>query len=752
MTKANRAEIIYILGSMKKKQARIDSKRFGVLLRWIFGIAFALTALAITYRAANTVRTDTRSKAANNTVVIRRWEFDSTNDGWISSGIQSSITDGQFMTQFPRTAAAIQLQSPDQLSAITPFNNKRVQIRVTATGDKVGILGVSDTETAAIIPNQPAWFTLLPTKLKNFLELLYLWVFVYRRPTDMAYLLEGITGGNDTECVQVVQPAINQKTGECKDFSTPCDVPEDWMKVNSCTDECLPRAACADFKPDQNNGNIPCDPPEGKVWCPETTPSVSPTPACTPRPTCLDHNPPCVITAQQNVCPPDETIKLQLKTDTHDQSEDNTFVYIPIDGVVREYSLNLPTSVNSINLEFTRNMVALFGANSDQYTNNPTTIRIDWIRIVADEVTTPTPTVTIAPSATPTPTPANAPTATPTPTQGQTQAPIISKRVLVIGFNPVENGISYADTYFRTNMNGRTAAQVEDDTFEYLRSKFSQLSNNRIRFTIAKKIQITSSVPYPDGYTFTLDSYKKCVWGSAEFDATGCESRKWQFNYSAWLSSNQICKQLQDYNADEVWMLSLPYIMAYENFMIGPTSGFFINGPGYVDTSCTKHYAVVNGTYDRSDLPFHNFGHRIESTMVYLTSKWSAADKQKYWSAFSGFDQYSSQNPTKPVCGNGHFPFNTTVGYDYGNTSVKENTCADWNNFPQLRNTTTSGNCSLWGCTDPGWQAYWFAALPHSTGDATLTSNTGNSFTFSRNWWEYILDPDAAIRKYNEIR
>lgn len=35
-------------------------------------------------------------------------------------------------------------------------------------------------------------------------------------------------------CAQVITPAKNQKTGECKEFPTPCDVPEGWEKVASC--------------------------------------------------------------------------------------------------------------------------------------------------------------------------------------------------------------------------------------------------------------------------------------------------------------------------------------------------------------------------------------------------------------------------------------------------------------------------------------------------------------------------------------
>lgn len=35
-------------------------------------------------------------------------------------------------------------------------------------------------------------------------------------------------------CAQVITPAKNAATGECKEFPTPCDVPLGWVKVNTC--------------------------------------------------------------------------------------------------------------------------------------------------------------------------------------------------------------------------------------------------------------------------------------------------------------------------------------------------------------------------------------------------------------------------------------------------------------------------------------------------------------------------------------
>jgi len=43
-------------------------------------------------------------------------------------------------------------------------------------------------------------------------------IFAFTTPTDFF-------------CVQVITPAKNPETGECREFSTPCAVPEGWEKL-----------------------------------------------------------------------------------------------------------------------------------------------------------------------------------------------------------------------------------------------------------------------------------------------------------------------------------------------------------------------------------------------------------------------------------------------------------------------------------------------------------------------------------------
>lgn len=59
---------------------------------------------------------------------------------------------------------------------------------------------------------------------------------------------------NETGCIQVIVPARNQKTGECKIFPTPCDMPSSgWTRDDSCqTEEQVSSDEAADWKTYRN--------------------------------------------------------------------------------------------------------------------------------------------------------------------------------------------------------------------------------------------------------------------------------------------------------------------------------------------------------------------------------------------------------------------------------------------------------------------------------------------------------------------
>ncbi|HEX7017478.1 MAG TPA: hypothetical protein VF209_01045 [Patescibacteria group bacterium] len=327
---------------------------------------------------------------------------------------------------------------------------------------------------------------------------------------------------------------------------------------------------------------------------------------------------------------------------------------------------------------------------------------------------------------------------------------VTTHKVLAVGFNPVENGVTFADTYFAAAM-GASASATEDRVFADTAEAFGRLSQGQIKFEVAKKIQITESPTYPDGFVFTLESYKPCVWGTPDFQPEECERRKQQFNYNQWIQEHRICEQAQEIGATEIWMLSLPYMMGWENFMVGPTVGFNVNGANYIVSSCAQHFIIVNGTYDRPTNVLHNIGHRVEATMQYLTASWQPEDRAQHWERFVKFGTPESVAQLDVSCGNTHFPPNASIGYEYNNPTPVRNNCADWKNFPEYRGTTTTVGCEVWGCADASWQEYWLSAVPAGEGTVTMTSVTGKTFEFPRNWWTLLLSPTEAIKMKQQM-
>jgi len=337
---------------------------------------------------------------------------------------------------------------------------------------------------------------------------------------------------------------------------------------------------------------------------------------------------------------------------------------------------------------------------------------------------------------------------TSSPLPSELPQPKTTYRILTIGFNPRENGTSFADTYFSEQM-GMDSKELEQRVAYGTTLSLSKITG--YQFNVVKSISVDTPYTYDDGFAYSLDSYKKCVYGGPYFEPQPCENRKYLFNYEKWIAENKICEIADENDIDEIWMLSLPYVMTWENFMIGPTKGFDVNGFTYVTPACKKHYIVLNGTYERPENLMHDIGHRVEATMNFLTQNWKAEDRKKYWEDFSSPIQYKDPKAPNGSCGNTHFPFNADSSYDYANETVSQNSCSDWKNFPDLKGTTAENSCRDWGCSDSGWQEFWLSNIPKSEGEVEMSTSKGKKFTFPKNWWPLLLSPDAAIMKEQEL-
>ncbi len=333
--------------------------------------------------------------------------------------------------------------------------------------------------------------------------------------------------------------------------------------------------------------------------------------------------------------------------------------------------------------------------------------------------------------------------------------PVPSKhvKVLLITFNPHEGAPSVVDRYFfdafaQFNPKPVNAYQFADALVKRTIEDFYCASEGMLHFHVTQIHDVRTFPTYSNGFTYTLNSYGTCLSGTDE-QKQACLERRDLLNFPKWLTEQKVCERAEAADADEIWLMSPPFLANGEAMMIGPTPGFFVNGPSYVLPQCKKHYISVNPTYDRPEEFLHSYGHRVESTMEYLTSVWKEEDRQTYWRDFSRF---GSPTEIKPYCGNIHYPTNTLMEYGYGVNAAATSTCPDWQNFPNLAATAETMSCSKWGCTGRGWYVYWFSALPRHDGMAALVAKNEMPFMFSRNWWDYLLDPDKAIQFVNGLQ
>ncbi len=322
-----------------------------------------------------------------------------------------------------------------------------------------------------------------------------------------------------------------------------------------------------------------------------------------------------------------------------------------------------------------------------------------------------------------------------------------SLKVMFIGYNPVDGDRDIATTYFPSAMAGRTAAQFEDEMFETIRNAYLELSEGRINFSLKKKLNITSFPTYDGVQEFTFENYARCIYGTPAFQPEFCDALKVRFDYVKFVQDNNLCQIAKDEDIDEIWMFSPPYMLAWENFMFGPTVGFPVNGPGFVVPGCDRHVVVTNGTYDRPGNLMHIIGHKAEAIMGRLVSYWKAEDKELHWNRFSKIDLYGGMTPdfSVPYCGNIHYPHNGTFSYDIANKTTRPSACSDWKNFPEYTGNNVQSNCDDWGCTDDGWSLKWLSSLPHSVGEVLMTAPSGEKFVFKKDWWYYFLYPENVI-------
>lgn len=76
------------------------------------------------------------------------------------------------------------------------YNSANGNLEGSVASQSIHVYKFAGPETTPTPPPtpDPSWLDLVPANLRNFIELLYLWVYFFKRPTDLEYLLREIFG------------------------------------------------------------------------------------------------------------------------------------------------------------------------------------------------------------------------------------------------------------------------------------------------------------------------------------------------------------------------------------------------------------------------------------------------------------------------------------------------------------------------------------------------------------------------------
>ncbi len=315
---------------------------------------------------------------------------------------------------------------------------------------------------------------------------------------------------------------------------------------------------------------------------------------------------------------------------------------------------------------------------------------------------------------------------------------------------PLDSGTIYSE-YLSTLANGVSLHQAAVNSAKTKADALNKATEGVVNYQIAGYQNITTFPPMKSGPRYSSNGFLPCLnplTGNPVPD--WCEENKWKVDYVKFFQESSICEEAAKVNADEIWMLSPDYVLAYESFMVGPTTGFWVNGPTFIVPECQKQI-IVMGTTWRPDASLHMYGHRVESVINYFTAYWKGSEIQRHWLDFAVIDRYyepknANNPPTSEYCGNVHFPHNAVTHYNYNNDTTRPSACQKWQEFPNYTGKATPINCTAWGCSDEGWQLFWLGSLPSQSGTANIYLTNGRATDFTRDWWTYILDPNEAIR------
>ena len=301
-------------------------------------------------------------------------------------------------------------------------------------------------------------------------------------------------------------------------------------------------------------------------------------------------------------------------------------------------------------------------------------------------------------------------------------AQITQSKVLVIVYDPVmdkETGVtlSQQQKWYRPA-----------DLITGFMADILQVSGGMARYQIVQRVDVDEFPAKTDGFRYTPQTYMDVLRGVSSPHVPQ------EVNYNAIISKYNILQRVAKGEIDEVWIFGFPHAGFYESTMGGP-GAFWCNAPPLKNTDASKRRFVIMGfSYERYIGEMEeSYGHRAESIMEKTFSKLTGS--ANLWKRFI---QYDKAAPGKAACGNVHFAPNSQTYYDWGNATLVQSECYDWQlNFPNFKGDIRTVGSSEWGGGEiRAHHKWWFSHFPRVAGRKNGIHN---------NWWQYIANPQQVI-------
>jgi len=341
--------------------------------------------------------------------------------------------------------------------------------------------------------------------------------------------------------------------------------------------------------------------------------------------------------------------------------------------------------------------------------------------------TTPQPELNVGSE--PTPTPKTKPTPKPLP------ASTVTRKVLVLDFDPIVNGQRLHNLLGWENPQALETQFVVD---------VKSASGNYVNYQIVEHRQLDDFPVLNSGFDFDGDSFLDC-WNDLDRPESKCHTSV-GVDYNKLLTDygSDVCAARNSGAIHEVWVWGGPYFGFYESRLAGP-GAFEYNSPPLTGTSCNKQLPIMGFSYERGVAEMlEDLGHRTEAAMSHTYGGWAENRTSHNWDRF-GLVKAQSPDYDYSGCGSVHYAPNSLSDYDWSRSSPAKSTCQDWLNYPYLTGATQQIGCSSWGCSGYGYLKWWFSHLPHFTGVAP--DGKWN------NWWRYVLDykEATALNPWQEL-